>query len=74
MREHILLGIGGGGTRITRGVCFQAGEHLSLGICVYQVRELISLGRCVYHVSQVGEHIPLVIFFARKYWPFQVGT
>ena len=37
-------------------------EHISLGICVSQVRQHISLGICV---SQVGEHISLGICVAQ---------
>ena len=46
------------GTHITRDMCFQVGEHISLGIRFPQVGEHISLG---IYVSQVGEHISLGI-------------
>ena len=46
------------GTHITRDLCFQVGEHISLGILFPQVGEHISLG---IYVSQVGEHRSLGI-------------
>ena len=51
----------GRGTHITRDMCSGVGEHISLGICVYQVGEHISLGICV---SQVGENMLLGICFS----------
>ena len=47
VEERILVGIcvpPGGGTHITRDMCFPGGEHISLGICVSQVGECISVG------------------------------
>ena len=52
----------GRGTHLTREMCFPGGEHISLGICVSQVREHISLG---IYVSQVGEHISLGIYVSQ---------
>ena len=43
-------------------ITIKMGEHISLEICVSQVREHISLGICV---SQVGEHISLEICISR---------
>ena len=37
---------GGGGTHITRDMCFPGGEHISIGIYVSQVGKHISLGKC----------------------------
>ena len=72
MGEHISLWIcvsQGGGTPITRGMCFPGGDthinrdmsfpgakQISLGICVSHVWEHISLG---ISVSQVGKPISL---------------
>ena len=55
---HKGYGFPGGGTHITRDMCSQGREHISLGICVSQVGEHISLG---ISVSHVGEHISLGI-------------
>ena len=48
----------GRGTHITRNMCCEGWEHISLGICVFQVKEHKSLGICV---SEVREHITLEI-------------
>ena len=42
----------GGGTHITRDICFLGSKHISLGICVSRLREHILLGICV---AQVGK-------------------
>ena len=47
VEERILVGIcvpPGGGTHITRDMCFPGGEHISQGICVSQGGECISVG------------------------------
>ena len=54
----------GRGTHIKRNMCCERWEHISLGICVFQVKEHKSLGICV---SEVREHITLEI------WVSQVG-
>ena len=52
VEERILVGIcvpPGGGTHITRDMCFPGGEHISLGICVSQV------GECIRHFEVARE-------------------
>ena len=69
--DSIFFCFPGGGTHITRDMCFLGREHISLGICASQVGgthitrdicfpggEHISLGICV---SRMGEHISLGI-------------